>query len=539
MLAGYLPFDDDPSNPDGDNINQLYNYILATTLVFPEYISADARDLLRMMLVPDPAKRCNMQRIMNHRWLRPYAPMFQYSIEELEAEGLVPVSENAMDIDTVEPAKTIEEPEQQQDVQMAEPPMTTMEEEVTSIPATPVKSGNDRESMMESDSHHNVISVPSTGSPVSTIGHTDNATPTDGITPSPSGSLGAKASSVSVRHSISGGLPEQVPASEPKPSKAPEQLVPTIKADTASEHFPDISPTATVSRRAGQHSRARPTTIHGEPMAQNFSYPTPTYHEPHPVPKPRNIPSQEKPQPSPPKVYHHQNHFQQSSPSLLQGPPKLSPSDIPPVPVRNDQNGSTHGFLTPPMPPVPSTAACFEKTHKKGPSASGRLFGFLGNLSKKHGESTTNVSSPKSTHESALADIDQQPPALPQATSSKKPGSINQVFGRYSNSHHNQHNDAQKQAQKGKRRKTLSLVGGSNEHQKQQIHGGTKPPVPMSNILGTSAPSGTGTAQRIMGWLRRKSSAKPTADRPPFDALEHFRPAGQSGSPIPAPKDTI
>ena len=48
MLAGYLPFDDDPSNPDGDNINQLYNYILATTLAFPDYISHDAKDLLRM-----------------------------------------------------------------------------------------------------------------------------------------------------------------------------------------------------------------------------------------------------------------------------------------------------------------------------------------------------------------------------------------------------------------------------------------------------------------------------------------------------------
>lgn len=84
MLAGYLPFDDDPSNPDGDNINQLYNYILATTLMFPDYISADACDLLRIMLVPDPAKRCNMRRIMAHRWLRPYAAIFQHSIDDLE-----------------------------------------------------------------------------------------------------------------------------------------------------------------------------------------------------------------------------------------------------------------------------------------------------------------------------------------------------------------------------------------------------------------------------------------------------------------------
>ncbi|CAG8521529.1 4395_t:CDS:2, partial [Scutellospora calospora] len=32
MLSGYLPFDDDPSNPDGDNINLLYKYIINTPL---------------------------------------------------------------------------------------------------------------------------------------------------------------------------------------------------------------------------------------------------------------------------------------------------------------------------------------------------------------------------------------------------------------------------------------------------------------------------------------------------------------------------
>ncbi|KAF9912545.1 hypothetical protein BX616_010298 [Lobosporangium transversale] len=88
MLAGYLPFDDDPLNPDGDNINQLYNYILATTLVFPKHISSDARDLLQMMLVPDPTKRCDMKRIMAHRWLHPYSYMLQFTIEELEEQAI-------------------------------------------------------------------------------------------------------------------------------------------------------------------------------------------------------------------------------------------------------------------------------------------------------------------------------------------------------------------------------------------------------------------------------------------------------------------
>ncbi|CAG8528779.1 8474_t:CDS:10 [Dentiscutata erythropus] len=84
MLSGYLPFDDDPSNPDGDNINLLYKYIINTPLVFPEYVSPDARDLLRKMLVPDPAKRCDMKTIMSHRWLMPYSSLFEYSTQELE-----------------------------------------------------------------------------------------------------------------------------------------------------------------------------------------------------------------------------------------------------------------------------------------------------------------------------------------------------------------------------------------------------------------------------------------------------------------------
>ena len=67
MLCGYLPFDDDPQNPDGDNINLLYKYILETELDFPEYISDDARDLLRKMLVPDPKYRAQMRDVMNHR----------------------------------------------------------------------------------------------------------------------------------------------------------------------------------------------------------------------------------------------------------------------------------------------------------------------------------------------------------------------------------------------------------------------------------------------------------------------------------------
>ncbi|KAI5795386.1 hypothetical protein DFH27DRAFT_612617 [Peziza echinospora] len=73
MLAGYLPFDDDPANPEGDNINLLYKYIVSTPLTFPEYVSPHARDLLRRILVPDPRKRADLFEVARHSWLSPFA----------------------------------------------------------------------------------------------------------------------------------------------------------------------------------------------------------------------------------------------------------------------------------------------------------------------------------------------------------------------------------------------------------------------------------------------------------------------------------
>ena len=72
MLAGYLPFDDDPANPEGDNINLLYKYICNTPLVFPEYVTPCARDLLKLILVPDPKHRADLFKISCHTWLMEY-----------------------------------------------------------------------------------------------------------------------------------------------------------------------------------------------------------------------------------------------------------------------------------------------------------------------------------------------------------------------------------------------------------------------------------------------------------------------------------
>ena len=73
MLAGYLPFDDDPANPEGDNINLLYKYIVSTPLTFPEYVTPHARDMLKRILVPDPRKRADLFEVARHSWLSEYA----------------------------------------------------------------------------------------------------------------------------------------------------------------------------------------------------------------------------------------------------------------------------------------------------------------------------------------------------------------------------------------------------------------------------------------------------------------------------------
>ncbi|ORX85461.1 Pkinase-domain-containing protein [Anaeromyces robustus] len=70
MLCGYLPFDDDPNNPDGENLDLLYKYILESQLTFPEYVSEDAQELVCGMLIPDPEKRWPMEKVINHKWLR-------------------------------------------------------------------------------------------------------------------------------------------------------------------------------------------------------------------------------------------------------------------------------------------------------------------------------------------------------------------------------------------------------------------------------------------------------------------------------------
>ncbi|KAG2178655.1 hypothetical protein INT44_001808 [Umbelopsis vinacea] len=114
MLCGYLPFDDDPANPDGENINLLYRYILNTPLMFPSHIGSDARDLLRIMLVPDPRKRCSIEDIMKHRWLKDYRDLFNTTLDQHEADTMDAV-ERATPVTNRTDASSLDEKTQEED----------------------------------------------------------------------------------------------------------------------------------------------------------------------------------------------------------------------------------------------------------------------------------------------------------------------------------------------------------------------------------------------------------------------------------------
>ncbi|KAJ3112433.1 hypothetical protein HK100_002341 [Physocladia obscura] len=67
LLTGNLPFDD-------ENIRKLLSKVKAGTFKIPDYISGDAKDLIRKMLVVDPSERINMSQVFEHPWFRMQNP---------------------------------------------------------------------------------------------------------------------------------------------------------------------------------------------------------------------------------------------------------------------------------------------------------------------------------------------------------------------------------------------------------------------------------------------------------------------------------
>ncbi|OBZ90109.1 Serine/threonine-protein kinase KIN4 [Choanephora cucurbitarum] len=87
MLCGYLPFDDDVKNPNGDNIGRLYRYIMSHKPKYPQHLSHDAKDIISQMLVPDPSERCDLETIICHPWLEDYREEASKSIRSFEEEA--------------------------------------------------------------------------------------------------------------------------------------------------------------------------------------------------------------------------------------------------------------------------------------------------------------------------------------------------------------------------------------------------------------------------------------------------------------------
>ena len=61
MLCGYLPFED-------SNTSSLYKKIIAGEFKIPSWVSIEASDLLKKILVTDPEKRYNIDKIRCHPW---------------------------------------------------------------------------------------------------------------------------------------------------------------------------------------------------------------------------------------------------------------------------------------------------------------------------------------------------------------------------------------------------------------------------------------------------------------------------------------
>ncbi|KND03181.1 CAMK/CAMKL/BRSK protein kinase [Spizellomyces punctatus DAOM BR117] len=67
LLTGNLPFDD-------ENIRRLLSKVKSGMYFIPDHVSADAKDLIKRMLVVDPSKRITMKDIFRHPWFCSQTP---------------------------------------------------------------------------------------------------------------------------------------------------------------------------------------------------------------------------------------------------------------------------------------------------------------------------------------------------------------------------------------------------------------------------------------------------------------------------------
>ena len=86
MLCGYLPFDEESKST-------LYQKILACKYTIPKFVSPQASDLIRRLLVRNVGKRLTISKILQHPWFRLYTPS-QVSQGIIVSEVKFPVGNN-------------------------------------------------------------------------------------------------------------------------------------------------------------------------------------------------------------------------------------------------------------------------------------------------------------------------------------------------------------------------------------------------------------------------------------------------------------
>jgi 5'-AMP-activated protein kinase catalytic alpha subunit len=88
MVAGYLPFED-------KNTSKLYQKIQGPDYIMPASFSENLKDMMKRILVVDPAKRFTVQNIRAHPWYNLVEP--QEKLGTLIGKSEIPVDDVILD----------------------------------------------------------------------------------------------------------------------------------------------------------------------------------------------------------------------------------------------------------------------------------------------------------------------------------------------------------------------------------------------------------------------------------------------------------
>ena len=89
MVCGYLPFED-------QNTKKLYQKILKADYKLPSFLSDEAKDLINLILNPDPTQRFTIKDIRNHPWYNQVSPDEKKGI--IVGRDQIPINSKIMEL---------------------------------------------------------------------------------------------------------------------------------------------------------------------------------------------------------------------------------------------------------------------------------------------------------------------------------------------------------------------------------------------------------------------------------------------------------